>query len=536
MSYEYEETDSSNQYAGIPAAGTIVEARYLPSTLKSERGKRLIEALPLPRIEISDWQTAYSFPLYDYKWDPQRPKIQKIKEIWQLRNVRFPLPFDGEIEREFYRSLTDSYSSRYLSDEEAFRDIYVNDINIRQYGKMRPEKSGAVVGFSLLGSSQSGKTSALKILTEWYPQVIEHRLDNGGRFIQIVYIDVECQTHSSMKGMFDAIGHEIDKALGNTTEIYEELFKKGRQTIAQKEQLLRKLIDTFGIGALILEECQCMNFNSQDEKSFEAFLTLCNETGIALIMVGTEDARKKMFGYVARTAHRVGPQIKSDMYCGNIKFLTVLIQRLFHYQWFDEKVELTVEMVEALIKYSHGIIGLLVRIYMYMNMDYVTASRKPLVNAEYVETTAKRHFSEIIRLLEQTGNSYSDEEYKTAFEKLDDSLKDIIKSSEENQKENADLLSSSSKELEDYDTLKAFLIERCMDDQDYDTALLSRTIDHAWKEGILTGISKREAYRRLRDRLRESSNPKKKKPSGEPETGWAQEVTDNILDKPFNEQ
>ena len=535
MSYEYEKTDSSNQYAGMPIEGTVVKARYLPSDLKSERGRRLIEALPLPRIEITDWQIAYSMPLTEYKWDPGKPKRQKLREIWQLRNVRFPLPFDGEIEREFYRSLTDSYSSRYLTDEEASGDIFVNNRNIRQYGRMRPEKNGAVVGFSLLGSSQSGKTSALKILTSWYPQVIEHQLDNGGKFIQIVYLDVECQIHSSMKSMFDAIGHEIDKALGNTAEIYEELFRKGRQTIAQKEQILRKLIDTFGIGALILEECQCMNFNSQDEKSFEAFLTLCNETGVALIMVGTEDARKKMFGYAARTAHRVGPQIRSDMYCGNTKFLTVLIQRLFRYQWFDEEITLTAEMAEALINHSHGIIGLLVRIYMFMNEDYITAVKKPVVDAKYVETTAKRHFSEIIKLLERAGNSNTDEEYKKAFQKLDDSFDEIIKS-EEIQEENAKSLSSSGKELEDYESLKSFLVERCMDDQDYEPSFLSRIIEQAWKEGILTGVSKRESYRRLRERLREAERQKKKKSSSNQEIDWSQEVADSAPDDPFGKQ
>ena len=73
----------------------------------------MIEALPLPRIESSEWQTAYTIPLSDYRWDPSKSKLQKFKEIWQLRNVRFPLPFAGEIEREFYRSVTDSYCSRF---------------------------------------------------------------------------------------------------------------------------------------------------------------------------------------------------------------------------------------------------------------------------------------------------------------------------------------------------------------------------------------------------------------------------------------
>ena len=67
MSYEYVSQDCSNQYLDTPVSGRIVKARYLPSSIRSERGKRLIEALPLPRIESSEWQTAYTVPLPDYQ-------------------------------------------------------------------------------------------------------------------------------------------------------------------------------------------------------------------------------------------------------------------------------------------------------------------------------------------------------------------------------------------------------------------------------------------------------------------------------------
>ena len=531
MSYEYVSQDCSNQYLDTPVSGRIVKARYLPSSIRSERGKRLIEALPLPRIESSEWQTAYTVPLPDYQWDPSKSKLQKFKEIWQLRNVRFPLPFAGEIEREFHRSLTDSYCSRYLSESEKGNDIWVNDRMILQGGTLTAEKRGAVVGFSLLGSSQSGKTSAMKILTDWYPQTIEHKLDNGGRFIQIVYLNVECQAHSSMRSMFDAIGHEIDKALGNTESIYETFFRRHRQTISQKEQLLRRLIDTFGIGALILEECQAMNFNSQDEKSFEAFLTLCNETGIALIMIGTEDARKKMFGHAARTAHRVGPEIKSDLYCRNGQFLATLISRLFHYQWFDENVLLTSEMAEALIQYSHGIIGLLIRIYIYMNIDYIAAIRKPNVDAAYVQETAQRHFKEIIRLLESNaGKQAVDEECQKAFETLNKNFAEAI-NSEERQEENTRKLTEASEELEEIAELKAFLTERCLDDEDYDPEVLSRIIDKAIQEGTITQVSRREAYRMIRKVLKET---KQKTPPNK-ERQWSAEAKSSAPSEPFDE-
>ena len=39
--------------------------------------------------------------------------LQKIQTLEILNNIKIPLPFDAEVETEFYRALCDSYSSRY---------------------------------------------------------------------------------------------------------------------------------------------------------------------------------------------------------------------------------------------------------------------------------------------------------------------------------------------------------------------------------------------------------------------------------------
>ena len=113
---------------------------------------------------------------------------------------------------------------------------------------------------------------------------------------------------------------------------------------------------------------------------------------------------------------------------------------------------------------------------------------------------------------------------------------EAIIDTEKNQIENAKKLTSSSDELEDYEALKAFLIERCQDDYDYETLYLSQVIDQAMNEGLISGVSKREAYRRIMVRLRDNETPMKKKPPREPEADWSKEVSDSVIDEPFNEQ
>ena len=211
--------------------------------------------------------------------------------------------------------------------------------------------------------------------------------------------------------------------------------------------------------------------------------------------------------------------------------ITVTISRLFHYQWFDENVLLTSEMAEALIQYSHGIIGLLIRLYIYMNIDYIAAIRKPNVDAAYVQETAQRHFKEIIRLLESNaGKQAVDEECQKAFETLNKNLAEAI-NSEERQEENTRKLTEASEELEEIAELKAFLTERCLDDEDYDPEVLSRIIDKAIQEGTITQVSRREAYRMIRKVLKET---KQKTPPNK-ERQWSAEAKSSAPSDPFDE-
>ena len=110
--------------------------------------------------------------------------------------------------------------------------------------------------------------------------------------------------------MLDSFGAELDKILHNTVPVYENEIKR-QKSIGNKINVVSRLIEVFNIGMLILDEIQLMDFNSTKEASFEAILTITNNTKISLITLGTEDAYQKMFPNL-RTARRTGMLINLD--------------------------------------------------------------------------------------------------------------------------------------------------------------------------------------------------------------------------------
>ena len=68
-------------------------------------------------------------------------------------------------------------------------------------------------GFTLLGASGCGKSTSIMLMLEQFPQLILHENKVFGRFLQIVYLKVNCLPNSNISALLDNIGTEIDKAL-----------------------------------------------------------------------------------------------------------------------------------------------------------------------------------------------------------------------------------------------------------------------------------------------------------------------------------
>lgn len=387
--------------------GKPVPARYIEASLDMDKGNIFIEALPLPRTE-REIELAYDTELPSYSSEniEKMSRFQRMMCVGQLKSIRFNLPFHEQLEFEFYNALIQSYRARELLVAE--NGVLVNHIN------NEPQKNSGILvgnsaratnaGFSLIGYSGCGKSSAIEILVSHYPQVIIHKI-NGGYFPQITYLVVNCVANSNFTALYEGIGDAIDKALGNVEPIYAEEIKKTRN-LGIKAEKVREYVEKFAIGAIIFDEIQLIDFEHTKENTFDSLLTLANKTKTAIIVVGTEDAKDKMFSEL-RTSRRLGMMINGNAYCNNKRFFNNLVEELFYYQWFDKQVEVTQDICDTLYDLTKGIIDQLVSLYSAAHIDYLSSRVRPEVNGEYFKKIAKKYYpgiQDVLANLESTEN------------------------------------------------------------------------------------------------------------------------------------
>lgn len=392
--YYVECEEGASQYEAYDLTSqTVVPARYVKAKIKEDEGNMYIEALPYPR-ENKDIYRAYSrsFASYDYDSIKKMTKLEKMLQVSMLKEIRFPLPFHSELEFSFYNALLISYRHR--------KRCPVYDKNINYMAENRDNEMTSVLygdssdatnaGFSLIGYSGCGKSSAISTLVSHYPQVIIHEDGDGGYFPQITYLVVNCIANSNFSALYEGIGDAIDKAFGNAQPVYALEIKK-TMGLGNKAEKVRSFIELFGVGIIIFDEIQLIDFQHTKENSFDSLLTLANRTKVAIAVVGTEDARDKMF-HELRTARRVGIMINGNRYCENREFFEYLVSQIFEYQWFKEPIEVTDKIIDALYDVTKGIIDQLVSIYSCMNIEAITARKKIKINADFIHHVADKYY------------------------------------------------------------------------------------------------------------------------------------------------
>lgn len=215
--------------------------------------------------------------------------------------------------------------------------------------------------------------------------------DEGNLYIEALpYPRENKDIYRAYSRSFASIGDAIDKAFGNAQPVYALEIKK-TMGLGNKAEKVRSFIELFGVGIIIFDEIQLIDFQHTKENSFDSLLTLANRTKVAIAVVGTEDARDKMF-HELRTARRVGTMINGNRYCENREFFEYLVSQIFEYQWFKEPIEVTDKIIDALYDVTKGIIDQLVSIYSCMNIEAITARKKIEINADFIHHVADKYY------------------------------------------------------------------------------------------------------------------------------------------------
>ncbi len=395
--YEYQDVDENqNQYTIEECKRNgFVDAKYIKSTNSSFNGNPFIEALPRPRnMKRSSPYFRPIAPVDHLKFKDLTTE-EKKEEVLNLKNLLLPLSFQKEMEFVSYDVMTTSYSLRntYYWKDHVFHET-INAKDFQMQTKCKGDVADAAPsGFSLLGASGCGKSTALKQLFSNIPQLIAHHPEPGVIIPQITYIVVTCVPNSNFKVLYKEIGEAIDFALGNAEPCYERLIAKQR-TLGDMSMKVCELIEKFSIGTIVVDEVQMLEFRAHRENTYEALLSIVNKTKVALSVVGTEDAYNKLFSKL-RTARRSGNFINAASYTQDKQYFSKLVWILLQWQWFDEKVMFSSEISDTLFECSKGLINQLMWIYKWMNLEYIEAKangQEVTVDCDYIRKINNKHF------------------------------------------------------------------------------------------------------------------------------------------------
>lgn len=428
MNYKYEENNIECQYDLNELSGhSIVNAKYIRSFNPFFAGNPFIEALP-PLPSRRETITLCEKQIYDKKLTIADDMVtsEKLDLVMQLQDIRFVLPYQLVMEYEFRRVLISAYKGRNIKvSKYALLDVVVSNEaeNINSKTICEPAPSSAA-GFSLLGFSGCGKTSAIKSLFDHYPQVIFHSFESIPRLIQITYLYVCCSPNSNFSALYVAIARAIDDSLGNIVPFYERQVSSKR-SLSEKMDKIRELIELFSVGVIVIDEIQYIDFRGTRENSIQTLLTLTNSTQVGLIVLGTEDAHNKMCTNL-QLRRRLGRTIIAHRYCENYDFFNTIVHRLFKYQWFNEQIHPSKELVDCLFSLTKGIIDQLISLYILMHLDYYMLSKKPTIDSNYIISVFDKHCPGLKEILNNLQDPYEQEKLDTQTTKTHEEIQSLF--------------------------------------------------------------------------------------------------------------
>ena len=334
------------------------EATYHDQELIDFKGNPLIEALP-PILSPDDAFDKLSFyPEYDEK---ERQLSDHLRYHALIRLTRFfqPVMQHLDLEQRFSRLLRYGYVGRNPLTPE-----YTKQLNMAHQvlnGKeVSPDIRSTASSFTLMGFSGIGKTTAVERILSLYPQLLIHK--HPLNITQIVWLKLNCSHDGSLKSLCMDFFIKVDRLLGTN---YYDRFGGRRNSISSMVTRMGQIARLHCIGALIIDEIQHLLTakSSGSEKMMNFFVTLVNEIGVPVIMIGTMRARSilQQDFRQARRGSGQGDMVWQQMPKGDDWDL--LIENMWQYQWTRQKVELTEELNNTLYEQSQGIVDIAVKLF-----------------------------------------------------------------------------------------------------------------------------------------------------------------------------
>lgn len=311
---------------------------------------------------------------YDIK-EREHPSEHRVHYIARIsREYYWPWEQHTYLERRISTCIRQGYISRNPFQNE--RVQILNEGFNAQVDKteMYPivKYSPHVPGFTILGVSGVGKSTAVESILNLYPQVIKHTEYKGKKFNQeqLVWLKTDCSYDGGLKGLCYNFLAAVDKALGTT---YYADYRLARISETSLLVLMQRIAASYFLGILVIDEIQHLNAAGRNAtKMLNFFVTLVNTIGVPVIMVGTPLALpilQREFRQARRSSGQ-GDLTWSVMQNKDIAWNS-FVQKMWMYQWTRIPVPLTEEMNNVLYNESQGVTVVAVVVYEIAQLEAI---------------------------------------------------------------------------------------------------------------------------------------------------------------------
>lgn len=307
----------------------------------------LVEKMPEMLSGKALYDRLTDIPEYD-ETIREKSSTERLMALSMLYDIYLPSEMSVEIYSKLYLALVRSLHKK--GTQAAVQQSYLNHSTI-----MRRESRGIIGGsdsFSIVGCSGIGKSSAINraisIITE--NRMIE--VENPIRRI-IPCLIVQCPWDASVKSMLLEILRKSDELL--ETNYYGNALKARATT-----DVLIGIVSQVAlqhIGLLIIDEIQnCVT--AKGGKGLVAMLTqLINSSGISIGLVGTPETISLLESAFQLARRSLGLQYSA---LDNDDYFYEFCKVLLRYQYVQNQVEISQNMIEWLYGHSGGITSIVV--------------------------------------------------------------------------------------------------------------------------------------------------------------------------------
>ncbi len=366
------------------------EVIYREQIVADYRGNPLIEALP-PILSGDEVVDALSHNEGQHDGERQLDSQYRLHCVQRLFRYFQPLEQHVDIEQRFSRCIRQGYLHRNPltgSYAAALAQGHKQIASGQKYdalGVFRP----TAAGFTIIGLSGVGKTSAVSNILAMYPQVISHARYRETPLVlkQVVWIKLDCPHDGSVKGLCMEFFEAIDRAVGTS---YFEACR--RSTIDILMIRMAQAARLHCLGVLVIDEIQHLNTakGGGQEKMLNFFVTLVNTIGVPVVLIGTSRAMSVLQSEF-RQARRGSGQ--GDLIWDRMKndvTWDVFVSSMWSNQWTRQIIPLTDAFKNALYDESQGIIDISVKLYAMVQIRAIALGKETFQPSDFHAVATER--------------------------------------------------------------------------------------------------------------------------------------------------